>query len=154
DLAESELLGTRRQVHGDRGFRVQDELVRRRRRADSDHVRMASMNEDLKHPGYHQLPFTLQSATPRQPVDRSEWVRCEQCGRDTPSERTVILDPDGPAQHLLTGTYVCAHCRHSRVGTPSNHPDLIAQTKCHECETPLGGAYQCPTCNFPRGWKT
>ena len=104
--------------------------------------------------GYHRLPGTYQSPTAPQPVDKSCWVPCESCGRAIPVVPDYHLERDGATRRLSTVTYVCAFCSHIHVGTPQNLADILAQTHCHECGTELGDAYRCPTCRFPRAWKT
>ncbi len=104
--------------------------------------------------GYHDLPGSYQSPTPRKPADRSGWCSCERCGKATPAEESVLVMPDGTRELVRTGTYVCAHCGHCHVGVPSNNEDTTAQIACHECGSDLQGAYQCPKCGFPRAWMT
>ena len=121
--------------------------------------------------GFHMTPgFAQWSPGPRQPVDRSGWKPCHGCGRPVPVVRdrasrggAPVPGADQPtpdeneavvAEGPDTWTYVCPFCGHCHVGTPGDSPDLRAQTACHDCGTDLGGAYQCPTCSFPRGWMT
>jgi len=101
---------------------------------------------------YDILPGSLQSHTPRRPVDAATWQACEECGKPTPVVYDFRLTPDGHLEETGTFTYVCAHCSHSHVGTPRWSDDEKRQKRCHECETELGDSYQCPRCHFPRGW--
>jgi hypothetical protein len=101
---------------------------------------------------YHELPSTYQSPTAPRPVEKSKWQRCESCGRSIPAEVDYLFRSDGFREEAGTWTYVCPFCSHCHVGTPLDRQEIREQTHCHECGTELGDAYQCPACNFPRGW--
>lgn len=104
-------------------------------------------------PGYHRLPLTLQSPTPRVPVDKTTWRPCARCGRHTPVSEDRIQDAAGHLAKSGTATYVCPFCGHCSVGTPETWNDnRLHQEVCHHCGTRLSEAYQCPGCGFPRGW--
>jgi hypothetical protein len=74
----------------------------------------------------------------------------------TAGQRTS--DPDGTvieegvtylieiAESAGTWSYVCPFCCHCHVGTASDCSDIRAQMNCHECDTELGAANQCPKC--------
>ena len=106
----------------------------------------------LRSEGYDCLPGTWQSPTPRQPVDKTRWRECDQCGRNTPVDEDWQRQGDGTVVKTGTCTYVCAHCEHGHVGTPIWSDDAKAQSNCHNCDTELGAEYTCPQCSYPRGW--
>lgn len=91
--------------------------------------------------------------TPGEPVDKDSWQPCQFCGKSTPVVRDHYFD-EGVLRERDTVTYVCPHCRQSHVGTQVTDEAIVSQRACHECNTPLGDAYQCPRCQFPRGWAT
>jgi DNA-directed RNA polymerase subunit RPC12/RpoP len=101
---------------------------------------------------YSKLPGSLQSPTPRRPVDKDAWRECEKCREPTPIVADSRLTPDGHFEQTGTFTYVCAHCSHVHVGTPRWSDDEKRQKRCHECDAELGDSYQCPECSFPRAW--
>ena len=103
--------------------------------------------------GYHQLPATIQSHTPREPVNKNAWKPCERCGRLIPMVQDLRMHPGSACEYLSTWTYVCPYCGHCHVGTPWNEELLLNQKRCFECDAELAAASQCPTCHFPRGWK-
>ena len=78
----------------------------------------------------------------------------EESPQFAPGYYSVLFeDPDGIRVEVDTWTYVCSFCSHCEVGTPEDwNEDIRAQTRCHNCGTDLGSAYQCPECRFPRGW--
>ena len=102
--------------------------------------------------GYHRLPGSLQSQMPPRPVDKGTWRQCARCGASTPVVKDRRIQADGTLEETGTHTYVCAHCAHCHVGTPTWTADDERQTHCHECEAELGDAFECPQCSFPRGW--
>src|SRR5262245_47721068 len=75
-----------------------------------------AMKKRSKFGAYHELPSTFQSPTARRPVNKSEWTRCSQCGKDTPSQLEFVRGADGALSKQSTCTFVCAHCRYSEVG--------------------------------------
>ena len=103
--------------------------------------------------GYFHLPGTLQwSPEPKEPVDKTKWKPCKNCGRAVPVELDWLVTQAGELAETGTWTYVCPFCSHCHVGTPFWSPDAKEQKACHECGTALGEHYQCPKCSFPRGW--
>lgn len=88
-----------------------------------------------------------------EPVDKDSWQPCQFCGQLIPVVRDYYFD-EGVLQERDTVTYVCPHCLQTHVGTQLATEEILSQRTCHECNTPLGDAYQCPRCQFPRGWAT
>src|SRR5262245_24911914 len=122
-------------------------------RAGGDRPRIQTLENTLEREGYHRLPGTMQW-TPGKPkrVDKTKWKPCEHCGSSIPVKLDWIETTDGRLEDAGTWTYVCPVCNHCHVGTPDWNEDTKKQEACHECETKLGEAYQCPNCSFPRGW--
>ena len=132
------------------------------RRTDEDNAvrflnrlfnRLHRVPTDLKQDGYHQLPHTFQSPTPRKPVNKEKWEKCDGCARLIPVEQDHLLHSDNTLTLAGTSTYVCPFCSHCHVGTPSLwNGDIRAQKTCHACKAGLSNEYQCPQCRYPRGW--
>lgn len=127
-------------------------------------------SDKVKRRGYAATPIGRQWSPPGSPpaVRKDHWQACHECGRLIPVAWDIVLPAEEvtpgrmiyaiqamtPDDSVGTCTYVCPFCGHCHVGTPSNAPDLSAQTKCHECRADLDQSYQCPECRFPRGWMT
>ncbi len=115
--------------------------------------RSHSWTGKLTERGYHQLPGSFQSPTPRVPVDKDEWQACDACGRQIPVVADWVMLPNGTRSRARTYTYVCPFCSCCHVGTPMRwNKDLVAQEKCHACGARLSDKCQCPKCGYPRGW--
>jgi hypothetical protein len=115
--------------------------------------RSQNTGKEWREHGYHQLPSTLQSATRRESVDKGNWQICGGCGRQVPVVEDWSMQANGTRSKIGTYTYVCPFCDHSHVGTEQQwNQDLSAQVACHSCGTRLRDAYQCPQCQYPRGW--
>lgn len=94
--------------------------------------------------------------TPRKATDTTDWAWCERCLGQIPVVRDLVLDHEHVGSQALrrtgTFTYVCPLCGHVHVGTPQDWGDVLRQERCFACRTPLGNAWQCPRCQYPRGW--
>jgi len=112
------------------------------------------MTKQLEEHGYHRLPATFQSPTPRRPIDKGKWQTCSGCGRRIPVVDDLIMESDGSLSSPGTFTYVCPFCSHCHIGTQMRwNEDLAAQKACHSCGTELSKDYQCSKCEYPRGWR-
>jgi len=111
------------------------------------------MNRIQDSEGHYDLPGSRQwSPAAKEPVDKTKWKPCENCGRLIPVSLNFLPGADGRFQEAATWTYVCPFCSHCHIGTPSASDDDRTQATCHECRTILAGLDQCPKCSFPRGW--
>jgi len=110
--------------------------------------------QDMPQDGsYHRLPGTLQwNPRARQPVDKAAWKSCENCRRSIPVVVDFVRTADDRIEKGSTCTYVCPFCSHCHVGASPRPEEFQKQQTCHECGSALGEFYQCPQCQFPRGW--
>lgn len=105
--------------------------------------------------GYTRLPGSLQWPSGALPVDASAWRPCPRCTRPIPVEEELRLREDNALAPTGTFTAVCPFCRAVTLGAPRTwSEDWTGQRACHDCETPLGDAPQCPACALPRAWMT
>ena len=113
---------------------------------------MPQNDNEMQNQNYVRMPGTWQWPKSSQPVDKSHWRECTVCGCHTPAIEGWERQDDGSIVRNGTCTYVCAFCDHSHVGVPDWSEYAKRQNRCYRCDSEIGVAFQCPECQYPRGW--